>query len=146
MVAPDCIIPNHEEHMATTNKFLRILGIAALWLVTLLVAAVFAIQGGSKFFHNSFWTAAFVRWGYPVWFRILIGVAECIAAVLLVVPRLAVYGATLIVAIMVGGIVTNLHAGKPRQIVAELVWILAASIVLVARRRVARRLPTNGEP
>lgn len=132
--------------MATTSKYVRILGNVTLWVVTVLVAGIFAFQGGSKLFSNSLWTKAFAHWGYPVWFRILIGIAECLAAALLVVPRVAAYGATLIIAVMAGGIVTNLRAGEPRQIVAEFVWIIMALIILVVRRRMSRRLPTQGEP
>ncbi len=133
--ARDHGIPINEERMASTSKFVRILGMTALWLVTLLVAAIFAIQGGLKFFNDSIWTKAFAHWGYPVWFRILIGIMETFAAILIVVPRLAAYGATLVIAIMIGGIATNLRTGEPRQVIAELVWIVMASIVLVIRRR-----------
>ena len=129
--------------MATENKFVRALGITAIWLVTVLVALVFGTQGWSKFFSNSFWAVAFEHWGYPVWFRLLIGVAECAVAVLILVPRLAAYGASLAIAIMLGGIVTKVRAGDVRQIKAEIVWIVMAGIVLVVRRRAAARLAAN---
>lgn len=132
--------------MAGENKFTRILWIGATWLVTLLVAFVFATQGWAKFFSNNFWARSFAHWGYPVWFRILIGVAECVAAALLLVPRLAAYGATLVIAIMLGGVATNLRAGEPRQMVAPLVWMVLASIILIVRRRIALRFASKRAP
>ena len=118
-----------------TNKPVRISSATAVWLLTVLLGAMFAFQGASKFFTDSVWTKAFAHWGYPVWFRVLIGVIEISAAILILVPQLAAYGATMVIAIMIGGIATNLRAGTPGQVVAEVVWIVMASIILVIRRR-----------
>ena len=35
----------------------------------------------------------FVTWGYPDWFRLVVGAIEVTSAVLLLVPRLAFFGA-----------------------------------------------------
>jgi uncharacterized membrane protein YphA (DoxX/SURF4 family) len=126
--------------MASGSTFWKVARLAGVWLVTLFIVFVFATQGFAKFSSQGFWAGAFARWGYPVWFRLLIGVVEILAALLLLVPRLAAYGAMLVVTIMVGGIATKLHAGQARAIVVELVWILLATLVFLARRRQARRL------
>jgi hypothetical protein len=41
----------------------------------------------SKFDDTSGWARAFTAWHFPVWFRVLVGVWEVSAAILLLVPR-----------------------------------------------------------
>lgn len=125
--------------MAIENKLLKAFAGIATWIISILAALVFAMQGWAKFFSNAHWAAVFAHWGYPVWFRILIGMAECVAAILILIPRVAAYGAALVIAIMIGAIVTQLCIGDPHQIVAPAAWIVIAAIILFVRRRAALR-------
>ena len=57
------------------------------------------------------WTGAFERWGYPVWFRILIGVLETFGGILLVIPAVRHFGGLILFVIMVGALATRLIHG-----------------------------------
>jgi uncharacterized membrane protein YphA (DoxX/SURF4 family) len=100
----------------------------------MLIMAMFR-SGVDKFSDTSGWARAFAHWGYPVWFRILIGVLEVLAAALLVWPRTAPVGAMLVVIIMLGGIGTHIAGGDRHFMRSEMGPIVFASIVLIARRK-----------
>ena len=115
------------------NKVLRIAGYVLLWLVTAFLVMIFARQGWAKFSDSSGWAQAFVHWGYSREFRIAIGVAELAAAALLLYRRTAAYGALLIIAIMLGGVVTHVRADQLRHVRSEVMPIVLSAIVLTVR-------------
>ena len=63
-----------------------------LWAASLYLAWLFIQQGYVKFDAEGFWSGAFERWGYPVWFMFLIGFLECLGAILILIPRTGAYG------------------------------------------------------
>ena len=73
--------------------------LAAVWIPTLFLVFVFAPQAWNKLSDTGGWAIAFRHWGYPTWFRILIGFVETSAALLLLWPRSAIVGAALIIAV-----------------------------------------------
>lgn len=107
-----------------------------LWALSLLLISVFIRAGWAKFDDASGWARAFNNWGYPVWFRVLIGVIELAAALLLVWPRTAAYGAVLIIAVMLGGMGTHVFVeNRPARVTSELGQLIFSSIVLAGRWR-----------
>jgi uncharacterized membrane protein YphA (DoxX/SURF4 family) len=108
-------------------------GDIALWVVAAFLVYVFARQGPAKFSSSSGWARAFAIWHYPVWFRIVIGLVETTAAVLLLTRRTASIGAALIALVMLGGMGTHLHFGHPGQMTSE-VWPLVLSLVVLVGR------------
>ena len=56
---------------------------------------------------------AFINWGYPQWFRIVTGLVEVVAAVLLIIgfwqETSALLGAAILVAVGIGGIITHIR-------------------------------------
>lgn len=78
-----------------------------LWTVCLLLAVAFVPAGWAKFFDDSGWSHAFAHWGFPVWFRIAIGLAEVGGGLALLVPATRIYAAALLAAVMIGGSVTH---------------------------------------
>jgi uncharacterized membrane protein YphA (DoxX/SURF4 family) len=119
----------------------RVLNVAkrvAVWIPVLLLAFIFIPQGLAKFSDTSGWARAFRFWGYPDWFRIAIGVVELAAVVLLLWPRSAMVGATLIICVMLGGMGTHIVKEGGRHITSEVVPLVLATIVLLIRRRAAR--------
>lgn len=117
------------------NKALRMIGIVVLWLVTAFLVVVFARAGWTKFSDTSGWARMFAQWGYSPSFRIAVGVAEVVAAALLIYRRTAAYAAILIIALMLGGIVTHIRANQVRHVRSEIVPIVLSSVVLAARWR-----------
>lgn len=108
-----------------------------LWLVAVQLILVFAPAGWAKFDPSSGWAKAFVGWGYPVWFRLLIGVLELAAALLLVWRRSAAYGAAIIVVVMLGGMATHaVIERRPSRVTSELTQLVFGVIVLAGRWRV----------
>jgi uncharacterized membrane protein YphA (DoxX/SURF4 family) len=115
-----------------------------LWVFALFLAWIFLRQGSSKFSDDSGWARAFRAWHYPDWFRVMIGVIEVIAGLLLLTRRTAPLGALMIVAVMLGAMGTHIRAGRPQQMTSEILPITLATIVAVGRRRHfvgARRRP-----
>ena len=53
------------------------------WLLALWLCYIFFRAGIDKFDDTSGWSRAFRGWGFAVWFRVLIGVWETTAAILL---------------------------------------------------------------
>jgi len=107
----------------------------ALWIICLFLAYVFVKAGAQKFSGSSGWARAFHFWGYPVWFRIMIGGCEISATLLLLYRRTAAAGALLIAAVMIGGMATHvLVQHRPGQVTNELFPLLLATIVFIARR------------
>ena len=110
-------------------------GDLALWVPALFLTWVFARQGWTKFSDTSGWARAFALWHFPVWFRILIGVMEILAAAFLLARRTAPIGAGLIVVVMLGGMGTHLYWEKPGQMTSEVLPLILAVVVLVGRWR-----------
>jgi uncharacterized membrane protein YphA (DoxX/SURF4 family) len=106
-----------------------------LWLFALFLAWVFIRQGLAKFDDTSGWARAFRTWQFPVWFRILIGVLETSAALLLLWKRTAFAGAVIIAVVMLGGMGTHVYWGQLRQVTAEMLPLLLSTIVALGRRK-----------
>ena len=123
--------------MSPKSRALRIGLEILLWAVAFQLVLVFARAGWAKFDPSSGWARAFTHWGYPVWFRILIGVLEIGAALLLVWPRAAAYGAAMIIVVMLGGMGTHVFVEhRPSRVTSELVHLVFASVVLAGRWQV----------
>ena len=106
-----------------------------LWVFALFLAWVFIRQGFSKFSDTSGWAQAFRAWHFPVWFRVMVGVAETAAAVLLLTRRTAFAGAIIIMVIMVGAMGTHIYWGRPSQVTSELLPLFLSTMVAIGRRR-----------
>lgn len=111
----------------------------ALWVSQIALAAMFLFAGGSKLFGAPMMIAMFDAIGWGQWFRYVTGAIETTAAIALLIPSAAVFGAILLVATMIGAIATNLSLGQ--SVVPPLVLLLVASAVVWARRN---ELPTIG--
>ena len=111
----------------------------ALWVVQIGLAAMFLMAGGSKLAAATTMVALFNAIGWGQWFRYVTGVIEASAAVALLIPAAAVYGALLLIPTMIGAIVTNLFLGQ--SVVPPLVLLLVASAVAWVRRN---ELPAIG--
>jgi putative oxidoreductase len=105
-----------------------------LWVFALFLAWVFIRQGVSKFSDTSGWARAFRVWHFPVWFRVLIGLIETSAALLLLTRRTAFAGAVMILVVMIGAMGTHFYWGRPGQITSEILPLFLATVVALGRR------------
>jgi len=106
-----------------------------LWVFALFLAWVFIRQGWSKFDDTSGWARAFRTWHFPVWFRIMIGILETGASVLLLTRRTAFAGAVIIIVVMIGAMGTHIYWGRPQQVTSEILPLFLATTVAIGRRK-----------
>jgi len=83
----------------TTKRRARLM---MAWALGLYLAQLYVRTGWGKFGGVPSWTAAFAAWGYPGWFRVLIGVIEVAGGIALVIPWIASYGALALSLVMMG--------------------------------------------
>jgi len=110
-------------------------GDLALWVVSAFLVYVFVRQGLAKFSDSSGWARAFALWHYPIWFRIVIGVGETSASLLLLTRRTASIGAAIIAVVMLGGMGTHIRWGHPGQMTSEVLPLALSLVVLFGRWR-----------
>jgi len=123
-----------QETEMKKDAFVSAAKVIGIWIPALLLVAIFAPQGWSKFSDTSGWAMAFRHWGYPDWFRVTIGVVELLAVALLLLGRTAAVGALLIICVMLGGMATHLIFDQGRHMTSEIVPLVLGTIVLVLRR------------
>ena len=102
------------------------------WVLQLALAAMFLMAGGSKLGGAPAMIALFDAIGWGQWLRYVTGAIEMTAAIALMVPSAALYGALLAIPTMLGAVLTNLLLGEPP--VVPVVLLLAASAVAWPRR------------
>ena|SRR5262249_53155552 len=78
-----------------------------LWVVSVLLGAMFVFSGGFKLLKLEEAKAGFVHYGYAAWFAIFIGVCELLGGLGLLIPRLASLAAAGLVIIMIGASYTH---------------------------------------
>ena len=107
-----------------------------IWIVTLLVALVCLRSGLMKMPGVpgvEFWIRDFARWGYPEWFRIVVGIAELASFLLLLVPRFAGFGALIFAVVMLGAIFTHATHGEFGRLPFNLFLLALSAVVIFAR-------------
>ena len=104
-----------------------------LWVLKVLLAAVFLLFGIQKLVGGETWVRLFAMAGYPEWFRTVVGVIETIGGLALLVPRLAAYAAIALAVVMFGATFTQLVSGGGIEALASFVLFIA--LIVVARAR-----------
>ena len=107
----------------------------ALWVTQIVVAALFLLAGGSKLAGVAAQVQLFDAIGIGQWFRYLTGSIEVIAAVLLLIPQLAIVGALLAIPTMVGAIATHLFIVAGSAVPAIVLLVGATAIAWVRRNQ-----------
>ena len=105
----------------------------ALWIAQIALAAMFLLAGGSKLAGAPAMVALFDAIGFGQWFRYVTGAIEVGAAIALLIPAAAPFGAALLIPTMIGAVAANLALGQPPAM--PLVLLFIASAVAWARRR-----------
>ena len=105
-----------------------------IWAASLFLALVCLRSGLQKLTGNVFWVRDFQRWGYPGWFRLAVGAAELASLALLLIPRLATYGAALFSAVMLGAIYTHVSHNEMSRLPFNFLLLALALLIFFARR------------
>jgi uncharacterized membrane protein YphA (DoxX/SURF4 family) len=111
--------------------------LVALWATQVVLAAMFLMAGGSKLAGVPAMLSLFDLIGIGQWLRYVTGVIEVISGIALLVTSAAVFGALLLIATMLGAIITNVFV-VPASPVIPLLLLLAAAAVAWARRHQLR--------
>lgn len=118
------------------------------WTLSLLLALMFAFSAIGKLRNGTApnggdWDSQFVAWGLPAAFRLLVGAAELLGAIALVLPAVRFYGAAGLAGVMLGATVT--HVANAEWMGAAIPFVLAALLAPIAWMTrpawVAARLP-----
>jgi putative oxidoreductase len=110
----------------------------ALWIVSILVAAIFAFAGLPKLLMPEKVKPMFVQYGYAPWFATVIGICEVLGAIGLLVPRVAAFAAAGLSIIMVGAFFTLATHHELMQAIVPLVVLALLITVGYARFKEAR--------
>lgn len=107
-----------------------------VWVLCGLLAALFLMAGGSKLAGAEQHVKGFAHWGYPDWFRLVVGTVEVTSAVLLLIPRIAFFGAAALALVMTGATYTHLFraTGEGGMAAFTVLLLALAAIVAWARR------------
>ncbi len=93
-----------------------------MWVLTVLLGAVFIFAGAGKLIGMDEMVRSFQQFGYPAWFRIVIGIIEVTCGVALFVPKLAIDAASFLIVVMLGAVLTELIVGD--SVIAPLVVLI----------------------
>lgn len=80
----------------------------ALWVLRVLLAALFLFAAYMKLSGNPMMVAEFDTVGLGQWFRYVTGILELVGAVALLVPKTSLYGAALLLCVDAGAFVAQL--------------------------------------
>ncbi len=106
----------------------------AVWVVSGLLTMAFVLAGMPKVLQAPVWVDKFDAWGYSKWFLAVIGAVEITAAVLLLIPRLAVLGVGVLTAVMLGAGYTHLTNAEGPEVIRPLIFLGLLAVVGWARR------------
>lgn len=83
------------------------------WVLQGLLALMFVMAGVQKIAGSKMHTEAFKKWRLPQWFRVVTGIVELGAAILLIVGfwnnTAALIGAAILIVVGIGGVMTHLR-------------------------------------
>jgi putative oxidoreductase len=114
----------------------------ALWIVSILLAAIFASAGLAKLLIiPDKVKPIFVQYGYAPWFATVIGICEVLGAIGLLVPRVAAFAAAGLSIIMIGAFFTQATHHELLQAMGPLVVLALLITVGYARLKEARGQP-----
>lgn len=84
-----------------------------IWVLQGLLGAMFVMAGLGKISGSKMHKEGFENWRLPQWFRVVTGVVELMAAIFLIVgfwkEEFVLYGAVIIVAVGIGGVLTHMR-------------------------------------
>jgi uncharacterized membrane protein YphA (DoxX/SURF4 family) len=110
----------------------------ALWVLQVLLAAMFLFSGAGKLAGTEQMVELFDKIGFGQWFRYVTGGLEVAGAIGLLIPRLSGLAALGLAGVMVGAVITE--AFLSGVVLLPLVLLVLAAIVARGRRDTIGRL------
>src|SRR5687767_12022569 len=104
-----------------------------VWILSVLLAAVFATTGISKLIGvEPIGLQAAAMDGFPQWIRMVVGIVELAGATMLLIPATASIAAALLALLMIPATITQWISGEPGVFVPVILLVL---LLIVAWRR-----------
>lgn len=111
-----------------------------LWVLQILLAALFLMTSIFKLTSQPGAVEMFENYGYLDNFYLLVGAIELLGAICLLIPKVAGYGASALIVIMIGASLTHLvNAEVPRVLFTGTLMILLALVGWVRRPEFVRQ-------
>jgi uncharacterized membrane protein YphA (DoxX/SURF4 family) len=114
-----------------------------LWVLQVLVAAMFLLAGYLKLASSPDMVALFAGIGIGQWFRYLTGTLEILGALALFIPRLRALGALGLAGVMIGALITDLFIVHISPLSALINLVVVVVIAWGRRRELANLLPAT---
>ena len=92
------------------------------WVLVVLLALGFLLASLGKL--AGVQTEMFAKWGYPAWFAMIIGVAELLGAIGLLIPKITKFAILGLTAVMIGAAYTHLANGEGLQVLRPVIFTL----------------------
>jgi uncharacterized membrane protein YphA (DoxX/SURF4 family) len=109
----------------------------ALWIVRGLLALAFVAAGSAKLYGVPMLVEEFQHIGLGQWFRYFTGGLEIVGAILLLLPQRALFGAMLLICIMIGATITHLFVIGGSPVPALVLLVLNAVVAYAERGQIA---------
>ncbi len=103
--------------------------VVAVWIISGLLAAVFILVGTPKLLQQPQLVDMFDQWGYARWFLVMIGALEVTGAILLLIPRVAIYGVALLSVLMLGAGYTHIANAEGLQVARPAIFLVLLIVV-----------------
>ena len=113
-----------------SKRTLQIIRKVLIFLFTLNFTYMFVRHGYFKFDPEGFWSSAFEKWSYPVWFMFFIGLVEFLGGLIILIPRIAGYGAISLAVVMFGALITRLIHGVSTGDAIAITFNMVAMLIL----------------
>ena len=113
------------------SKFFNILS----WVGSVVVFALVGLSGVSKFLQPSGWNMHFERWGLPAALVPVVGAAEIVGCLLLLVPKTSPMGGFVVAVVMLGATITHLMNGEAIRVPITLALMAIAIAIAVYRMK-----------
>lgn len=107
--------------------------IVCAWILSVLLALMFFAAGLPKLLMVQAWVQKFMHWGYPAWSLPVIGLLEVAGSILLLIPKLARYGALLLAAVMVGAAYTHVTGSEGLQVLRPSICLVCLGLLVWLR-------------
>ena len=114
--------------------------VVVLWIVRIIVAALFLLAGIMKLVGAQAEIELFNTVGFGQWFRYVTGLMEVVGAVAVLMPPVSALGAALLLVVDIGAFVaqvTSLHMDWVHPIV---LGVILAWLIYIQRRQILERL------
>ncbi|HEY0457867.1 MAG TPA: DoxX family protein [Pyrinomonadaceae bacterium] len=110
-----------------------------LWILQILIAAVFLMTGSAKLFGNPMMIEVFGNLGLGQWFRYLTGAIEVFSAVIMLIPPVIPIGALLLIGTMCGAVWAHVFVIGGSPLVPVILLAFNIAVFLGRSRRLNRR-------